>query len=144
MKHEWQERFVKLAEHIASWSKDNSTKVGAVIVDDTKRIVSTGYNGFPQGVNDDVISRHERPTKYLYFEHAERNAIFTAGRNGVSLQNTTLICTMFPCADCSRAIIQSGIKTVISPKPSEERWSDSHEAALAMLTEAKVEVILTT
>ena len=118
MSDKWNKRFIDLCNHIAQWSKDKSTKVGTVIVDSDKRILSVGYNGFPAGVDDDVETRHERPTKYMYIEHSERNAIFTASRIGVSLVDSTLYCNYFPCPDCTRAIIQSGIKTVYYEKLS--------------------------
>ena len=145
MTNKWIKRFAALTHTTKLWSKDQSTQVGAVIVDETKRVLSMGYNGIPQGVNDDFDERHERPAKYFFFEHAERNAIFTAGRNGVSLQDSTIFCSMFPCADCARAIIQSGITAVYSSAPDNNRWNESHQAALLMFMEAnvKVEYILT-
>ena len=132
---------MRLAEEIASWSKDTSTKVGAVIVNSDRHILATGYNDFPKNVVDDVPERRERPTKYLFTEHAERNAIYQATKKGTSLEGSTLFCTMFPCADCARAIISTGIRTIVSPKPSAEHWSESHEAAMAMLKEAEINII---
>lgn len=140
MTNKWNNRFFELAKLIASWSKDKSTQVGAVIVSKDKRILSVGYNGFPQGINDNVSARHDRPTKYMWTEHAERNAIYNAGNNGVQLKDSILYCTMFPCADCARAIIQSGITEIYSPKPKEKRWSDSHMISNEMLIEANVKI----
>jgi len=137
----WDSRWMELAKHIASWSKDKSTKVGAVIVNDANRVVSLGWNGFPRGVNDDVMERHDRPAKYLYTEHAERNAIYNAAAIGTVLSQCSIYLPWFPCADCARAIIQSGISTVICVKPeTNEKWDDSFKASLEMLTEAKVEI----
>lgn len=138
----WNNRFIELCNHIATWSKDKSTQVGAVIVDANKRIVSVGYNGFPAGVDDDVESRHERPAKYMYTEHAERNAIFTASRIGVSLLNTTLYCNYLPCPDCARAIIQSGIKTVYFEKLHVNSGKNEKQiqASLEMFQEAQIDV----
>jgi dCMP deaminase len=144
MTTKWLQRLMVLARHIATWSKDPNTQVGAVIVDSTKRLLSTGYNGIPQGVFDNSPTRDERPTKYFYYEHAERNAIYTAGRNGTPLMNSTLVCTMFPCADCARAIIQSGITTLITTKLEAERWTESSSHALIMLTEANITITYTT
>ena len=129
-KTNWHKRFYDLALHIASWSKDRSTKVGAVIVDCDKRILATGYNGFPSGCDDTKEERHQRPAKYMYTEHGERNAIYNAVKSGVRLQGATLYCTMFPCADCTRAIIQSGIKTIITPVPNMElaAWKEHFPA----------------
>lgn len=137
----WNKRFIDLCNHIAQWSKDKSTKVGTVIVDSDKRILSVGYNGFPTGVDDDIETRHERPAKYMYTEHAERNAIFTASRIGVSLVNATLYCNYFPCPDCTRAIIQSGIKTVYYEKLSVNSGTNNEHinASMEMFNEANVE-----
>lgn len=140
MTNKWNDRFFKLAKLIATWSKDKSTQVGAVIVNKDKRILSVGYNGFPQGIDDELEIRHTRPIKYMWTEHAERNAIYNAGNNGVQLKDGILYCTMFPCADCARAIIQSGISEIYSPKPKEERWSDSHLTSSEMLIEADVKI----
>lgn len=132
-----------LAEHVSAWSKDRSTKLGAVIVDDQKRIVSIGYNGFPRGVDDDIDERHERPQKYLWTEHAERNAIYNARE---PLKGTTLYVPWNPCVDCARAIIQVGIERVVM---SEARRSinanDEHfgfDIASQMLQEAGVRLDL--
>lgn len=122
------------------FSKDKSTKVGAIIIDpETYQILLTGYNGFPRKVKE-LAERLERPTKYLYTEHAERNAIYHAARKGPHTDGATMICTMFPCADCARAIIQSGIIRVISPDIEIERWAESSQAAKEMLIEAGVEI----
>jgi dCMP deaminase len=140
--NKWNNRFIELCNHISSWSKDASTKVGAVIVDSDKRILSIGYNGFPAGVDDDVETRHERPIKYMFTEHAERNAIFTASRIGVSLVDSTLYCNYFPCPDCARAIIQSGIKNVIYQKmfvnSNNQEAKDNLQWSVEMLKEAGV------
>lgn len=130
---------MSLAEHIAGWSKDQSTQVGAVIINQNREVVSTGYNGPPRGVKDDDPNRHERPQKYFYFEHAERNAIFSARE---PLNGKTLVCTMFPCADCARAIIQTGITEIITKEPEVERWSASSDAAKEMLDESGVTITL--
>ena len=114
MKGKWHERFIKVAELVASWSPDRSTQVGAVIVDDDYNIVSTGYNGFTRGL-DPEERHHERPAKYEYTEHAERNAILAAARRGVSLIGTTMYQNWAPtaCPDCARAIVQAGIKRMV-------------------------------
>lgn len=142
MKTNWDKRFMDLAEHYAKWSKDRNTGVGAVIVDINYRQLSMGYNGFPSGLNDDIDSRHKRPIKYLYTEHAERNSIYSAAQLGISLKNTTIYSTLFPCADCARAIIQSGITTLVSKKPDLEHktWGDSFKIAIEMFIECNVEI----
>lgn len=142
----WNERFVELTKYIAGWSKDKNTQTAALIADDSNRIISVGYNGFPSGCNDEIHERYERPAKYLYTEHAERNAIYSAARNGVSLKNTTMYLMWFPCADCSRAIIQSGITKLVCHKPDLDmpKWGEHFRAGLEMLSEANIEIIYVT
>jgi dCMP deaminase len=139
----WNERFVELTKHISGWSKDKNTKTAALIADDSNRIMSIGYNGFPSGCNDDVQERYERPAKYLYTEHAERNAIYSAARNGVRLKDSTMYLMWFPCADCARAIIQSGIIKLVCHEPdlNMPKWGEQFKASLEMLTEAGIEII---
>lgn len=138
----WDLKFIELANYIATWSKDNSTKVGSVIVDDSNRIVSTGYNGMPIGFDDSVKSRYEKPQKYFYFEHSERNAIYSCAYAGKSTKNTTIYVQYYPCADCARAIIQSGIKRVVCTKPdfNNEKWGESWRIADELFNECGIEV----
>lgn len=119
MNRNWDVRFIKLAEHIAEWSKDRSRGVGAVIVNSDKRVVSMGYNGFPAGIDDDLDERHERPAKYDWTIHAEQNAIINAARIGVSTKGATMYLNLFPCASCSGSIINCGIvRIVVLNKPN--------------------------
>src|SRR3972149_4666305 len=104
----WPEFFFALAALAAKKSKDRSTKIGAVVVGPDNEVRSLGYNGFPRGINDDVEERHRRPAKYLWSEHAERNAIYNAVRAGICLRGCTMYVHSHPCVDCARAIIQSG------------------------------------
>lgn len=109
-------RWLKRAEEVASCSTDTSTKVGAIIINTkTNSLLSSGYNRFCEGVQI-TPDRLERPTKYFYTEHAERRAIYLAARYGIVLNDSEIIVTHFPCADCARAIICSGIKIVAYPK----------------------------
>lgn len=109
----WDEYFVNMTYLVASRSTDLSTHAGAVIVTEDNSIVSTGYNGPPRGVTFEKNDpRNERPLKYMWMEHAERNAIYNAVRHGICLNNCILYVNFFPCTDCSRAIIQSGINLV--------------------------------
>ena len=110
----WDDYFFDMAVFVSSKSKDRSTKVGCVIVGPNHEVRTTGYNGFCRGINDDLDYRHARPEKYYWAEHAERNAIFNAARNGIRIEDCTAYVTMFPCADCARALIQSGIKRVVT------------------------------
>jgi len=117
----WDERFMEMARMVASWSKDRSRKVGAVIVGTGGEIVSVGYNGFPRNADDEVEDRHERPAKYRWTEHAERNAIYNAARTGARLAETTIYLPWYPCMDCARSIVQSGIRCVVAIEPN---WDD--------------------
>lgn len=143
----WDRRFLDLADHISAWSKDSSTKVGCVIVDTSKRVRSLGYNGFPVGVNDDVEERQQRPEKYLWTEHAERNAIYTAARTQTNLEDCILYCNYLPCADCARAIIQTGISCVVykhenvNGAKESSNWEATKSISKRMLKEAGVELI---
>lgn len=135
MEDNWSQRFLALATLISTWSKDPSTKVGSVIVKD-KRILSHGYNGFPRGVSDDHRLL-DRVTKYQIVVHAEVNAILNAR---VPVAGATLYSTFFPCPQCAAAIIQAGIKAVVSVRnPSDDRHRDAISLSQKILTEAGVQ-----
>lgn len=141
----WDKKFLRLALHIAGWSKDSSTKVGAVIVGPDNEVRSLGYNGLPRGVNDNVAARQERPEKYSWYEHAERNAIYQAALMGTATKGCTLYVTSFPakfgpCAECARAIIQAGISRVVQEPPEGDvaRWTESFTRTSAMFVEAGI------
>ncbi len=135
----WYPRFLRLAEHIAQWSKDPSTKVGAVIVDPDMRIVSTGFNGFPRGVDDDESLYNDRELKYERIIHADMNAILFAG---VNLRGCLMFTYPFlPCARCMTCIIQSGITNIISVHDTWDRWKDSNEIAIQMAEEANLQIM---
>lgn len=137
---DWDERFMNLASYIAQWSKYPGRKVGAVIIDDFKIVVSIGYNGNPRGCIDNDPKKYEKNVKYLYAEHAERNAIYNAR---TSLVNCTIYTAWFPCADCARAIIQSGIKKIVTRKPDFEDsdWGNHFKVALKMFEETNIEIV---
>lgn len=118
----WQHRWLDLATLVATWSKDRSRQCGAVIIDDRMVVVSIGWNGFPRGINDLVDARHQRPAKYLWTEHAERNAIYNAAANGHKTAGCTMVLPWYPCAECARAIIQAGITQILCVEPD---WSDA-------------------
>ena len=111
----WDDYFMGVSLLAADRSKDPSTQVGACIVSDDNRILSTGYNGFPQGCSDDEFpwNRDESngETKYNFVVHAELNAILNAG--GKSLVGSRIFVSLFPCHECAKAIIQSGVKEVV-------------------------------
>ncbi len=136
-------KFLPDAEAARGRSKDRSTKVGAVVIDDDFNLRISGYNGFPRGVDDNIEERHERPTKYLWTSHAEENCIAQAARTGISLKGCTLLVTsLFPCTTCSRLIIQAGIKRILAPRLAENtRWDEQAKIAYEMLMEAGVEIL---
>ena len=137
---DWNQRFLSLAEHIAQWSKDPSTQVGAVIVDPFRRIVSTGYNGLPQGVDDTDNRLHTREIKYEMIVHGEINAILFAKQD--LLGSTLYTWPFMPCSRCASIVIQSGIKTVVAPLNDSPRWKDSFQLSQTMFAEAGVRLIL--
>lgn len=138
----WDERFLKLAEHVAEWSRDGSTKCGACVVRDNE-IVSLGYNGFPKGVADLDERYADRETKYRFIVHAEANSILFARQN---LTGCTLYTFPFqPCSRCTGLVIQSGISRVVAPvipEDKKERWGADMETATLMFKEAGVELVL--
>lgn len=139
----WNDRWMEVAEVVATWSKDTSTKVGAVIVNERNTLLSLGWNGYPRGVDDSIAERQERPDKYRFTEHAERNAIYNAASTGTSLSGGKIYIPWFPCSDCARAIIQSGILTVVCKKPDAERdirWIDDFNISNQMLKEAGINI----
>jgi dCMP deaminase len=140
----WDERFMLLAHQIARWSKEKGRRVGAVIVGPDKEIRSTGFNGLPRGVRDDVEARHCRETgaKYLWSSHAERNAIYNAARIGVSLKGCIMYVPWFPCVECAKAIIQSGISELVAYEPdfSEPKWGVEFQVVQEMFGEADLRV----
>lgn len=131
-------RFLDMANLVSTWSKDPSTKVGAVIADSNHRIISTGFNGFPRGTSDKEVPRDK---KLLRTIHAEVNAILFAAR---PLHNTTIYVTHHPCSQCAAKIAQVGISKVICWTPSEDfyfRWLSDMEEAQAIFKEAGVSLI---
>jgi len=107
---DWIRYFRDIAEVVSTKSKDRSTKIGAVIVDWDNSILSTGYNSFPRGIKDNVEERHERPEKYIWTEHGERNAIYNAARKGIKIEGAKMFLNCrVSCPDCARAIINAGI-----------------------------------
>lgn len=129
-----------MAEHVAKLSKDPSTKVGAVIFDEKRRIISAGYNGFARGVEDTAERLENRDVKYKLVLHAEKNAILFAT---APLEGCTLVVTHPCCAQCAAQVIQAGIKTVIWSKPDDTfvaRWRDDLALTMAQFDEAGVRV----
>ena len=133
----WDQRFVRIALEVASWSKDPGTKVGAVLVSD-RRILATGYNGFPTQISDSLERYNDREVKLSLTVHAEVNAILNAAKNGASTDSSTLYVTFPPCVSCATAVIQAGITRVICPDLSSapERWIQSFTEGQNLLKEA--------
>lgn len=132
----WEQRFMDMAQLVASWSKDPSTKVGCVIVRPDRTIASVGYNGFPRGVQDFDCRYKDRETKYKLVVHAEANAIVSAGEK---VSGYTMFCTLMPCCECAKLVIQAGIGIVVVPSLEEtERYAESMKASKLMFAEAGV------
>jgi dCMP deaminase len=137
----WDRRFLELAQHVSSWSKDPSTQVGCVIANDQKKVIAIGYNGFPKGIADTPERLNHRETKYKYVVHAEPNAF--ANANGSVAGCTIYVFPFAPCAECMKLIIINGIKRVVYPAASVEqrvRWGDSFRFAEDMAREAGLEL----
>ena len=141
---EWDRYFLNIAEQVKEKSKDKRTHIGAVIVGKDNEIVSTGYNSFPRGINDNIEERQERPEKYYWIEHAERNALYNAAKIGVSTKN----CVMYlncgvPCCDCARGIINAGIKTIYVCEQDitkSEHWLEHSKRSRIMFGESNVKL----
>lgn len=138
----WDLRYMRLAKEISTWSKDPSTKIGAVIIGSKGQVLSQGYNGFPRNIFDHPYRWENREVKYQYVVHAEMNAIYNATFNGVSLENALLYIWGLPCChECAKGIIQVGItKVFLCCDINDDRWKETGEMALKMFTEAGVEV----
>lgn len=136
----WDARFMALAAHVADWSKDPSTKVGAVIVDSMRVVRGIGYNGFPRGVDDDIERYANKPTKYKMIVHSEANAILNAN---ASVNSCAMYTTKFPCSECAKLIIQSGICQVFAPAPTGSGpWVEDAKFSFTMFKEAGVAVFV--
>lgn len=120
---DWNTYFMNLIGPIASRSKDPNTQVGCVVVGPENNIRSTGYNSFPRGIQDDIPERLERPEKYFWLEHADRNAIYAAARVGTPLEGCKMYLPGLPCMDCARGIIQVGIKEVVYDGKRQQEWA---------------------
>lgn len=116
---DWDTYFMQLAKTVSLRSKDPNTQLGCVIVGPDKTIRSTGYNSFVRGLNDNVPERYERPEKYWWIEHAERNAIYNAK---CSLEGCTIYLPSLPCIDCTKAIVSVGITEIVNSRQHTESW----------------------
>ena len=135
----WWPRYLSIAKQVSTWSKDPSTQVGAISVGSKGQILAQGYNGYPRGMDDSDYDNREE--KYKKIVHAEMNCIYNASWNGVSLDGSDLFVYGLPvCHECAKAIIQVGIKRVISPwmQNLPKKWDDSFELTNKFFNEAGV------
>ena len=138
----WDIRFLALAEHVAQWSKDPSTKTGSVIVDDQRRVVGMGYNGFPRGIQDTEERLETRKVKYSLMVHCEMNALLNA--NGDVSDCTLYTWPFASCERCAVHMIQAGIKRAVAPEIPDalkDRWHERLKIAGDLYREAGVEVV---
>lgn len=144
LKPKWAGRLLKLSNEVSTWSKDQSTKVGAIITTKDGSPVSWGFNGMPMGIDDDVESRHQRPEKYKWMAHAERNAMDLAPIGDLS--GCIMFVNFSPCPSCAQSIIQRKIDTVVvderyTADKMPDRWKEDMLLAVEMLREAGVKVL---
>ena len=137
----WDARFLRIASEVSSWSKDPGTRVGAVLVC-ARRIIATGYNGFPANISDKTDRYLNRETKLKLTVHAEVNAIINAAKSGASTQGSTLYVTFSPCIHCAIAVIQSGVCRIVCPtiESAPERWRDNFVEGAQVLREAGISI----
>ena len=140
LSNKWDIRYLELAELVASWSKDPSSKIGAVAVGSKGEVLAQGYNGFPRGINDLASRYTTREIKYKYVVHAEMNVIYNATYNGVSLDGSTIYVSGLPvCSDCAKGIIQVGIKRVVMKEQNiPQHWAESWAMTAGMFDEANI------
>lgn len=141
----WDIRFIELAKHISTWSKDPSTRVAALIVDSNNNVRAIGYNGFARKVDDTDERLNNRELKYPMMVHAEANALTSCSRLGIATDGCYIISTLFPCSTCAGQIINAGITKVITVHPTADqlsRWKDGFNLAETMFKEAGVEIIM--
>jgi len=140
----WNDRFMDMAKMISTWSKDPSSQIGAVAVNDERRVLATGYNGFPKGIDDTWERLNNKKEKYSRIVHAEMNALMNALYSGVSLKDSTLYVYGLPiCPECTKCVIQSGVKHVVIPtdKTDKGNWQEVWEQqSLPMFKESGVQV----
>lgn len=143
--NKWDQRFLDLAQHVASWSKDPSRKIGAVAIGDKGQVLAQGYNGFPRGIEDSEYRYNEREEKYKYVVHAEMNCIYNASWNGVSLNKSKFYVYGLPvCSECAKGLIQVGVKSILVkvPEPLDATpliWKQHEKLSKELFLEAGIE-----
>lgn len=140
LSNKWDIRYLNLAREVSTWSKDPSSKIGAVAIGEKKQVLATGYNGFPRGIADLEERYNNRELKYKYVVHAEQNVIYNATYNGISLDGSTLYVWGLPvCSSCALGVIQVGVKRVVMPNLEyPQRWVDSFQMTSELFKEANV------
>lgn len=137
----WHEYWLNIVDVVCQKSQDPSSKYGAVIVDTKNRVLSTGYNGIPRGL-EYKPTYYDRPDKYMYFVHAEQNAIFNAAAAGTRIEGSSIYVLRPPCVECSKAIVQCGIlhvnykdehSIVEAERFAPDNWRNKMEAAFDIL-----------
>lgn len=133
--------YMGLVLDCASYSLDRSAKVGCVIIDDQGNLMTEGYNQVPMGC-EHTEERHQRPAKYDWTEHAERNAIYNAAREGTALYGCTMYVNWYPCVPCARGILEIGIRRLVGIEPdwNDEMYGSDFATTREMLAEANIEV----
>jgi dCMP deaminase len=137
----WDDYFMTMAYLVSMKSKDERTRIGAVVIGPKREIRSTGYNGFVRGLNDGVPERQEKGEKQYWFEHAERNAVYNATLIGASLNDCIMYTNGVPCMDCGRAVVQSGIREVVVDNNwdgNSKKWEERNRRTLEMFNETGV------
>tara|TARA_S200000501_G_scaffold260332_1_gene244320 strand:- start:710 stop:1171 length:462 start_codon:yes stop_codon:yes gene_type:complete len=140
--NKWDYRFIKLAKEIASWSKDPSTQVGAIAVN-KKRIIATGFNGFPEGIEDDQKRLENREIKLSFMIHAEKNLIYNATTYGISLKGSTVYIYGLPCcSECFKGLIQVGVSKIVMPNIDEhgKNWKENCEFVKINMKDVGIEI----
>lgn len=138
-------KYMGIVDAIAKLSKDESTKVGSIILGPSFEVRSLGYNGAPRGCVADEDARNQRPEKLFWFSHAELNAITNAARVGTPLNGCALLVTHPPCMDCARAIVQAGIVFVVTRNPGSEffeRWEEHTRRTKQLFDECEVDYVM--
>ena len=137
--NKWDNRWLEIAQLISTWSKDPSTQIAAIAVKD-KRLIATGYNGFPRNIKDLNDRWSNKEEKYKYVVHAEMNCIYNANYHNQSLKGSTMYVVGLPvCHDCAKGLIQVGIKRVVTPEiETPERWLESLALTEQMFEEAGI------
>ncbi len=142
MSSKWDSRYISLAQEVSTWSKDPSTKIGAVAIGEKGQVLAQGYNGFPRGIDDNDDRYYNKEQKYKYVVHAEMNCIYNATYNGVSLQGATIYISGLPvCSECAKGLIQVGIKRVVYHTGLDiipKKWIESNDDTIKLFDEAGV------